>query len=81
MTIDEAATKYGAEYYKKDKPANTYTFHEGFKAGANWMSDQQKQQIIQVIEDRIADLENDPMDIITKTAKIEELKNTLKLIK
>lgn len=33
-TIEERAAKAGKEYYAKDKPANTYTFHSGFIAGA-----------------------------------------------
>jgi len=38
--VEQAADIAGAAYYRKEKPANTYTFHEGFKQGVQWLKDQ-----------------------------------------
>ncbi len=56
--MEQAANIAGAAYYKKEKPANTYTFHEGFKQGAQWQASQQSSGEVSLLQKALDYLHN-----------------------
>ncbi len=75
-SVEKAAKKY-SDFGLYTMTDSAYDKYLSFISGANW----QKKSLIQTIENRVRELEQDPMDIITKTVKIEELKNLLTTLK